>query len=102
MFDPLDERYRWCIHCSADCWPEPEYQKHDEYCPFVTGLWPVMEEDLKLGMCCGQCMKAFQSGDVYMHINMETALPQSRPAEMNEIVCVGCATAISILGAKYE
>jgi hypothetical protein len=104
MFDPLDEQYRYCMYCKADCWPEPENQKHDLSCPMETGLYPVDDDTIYHEGCCGQCGITFQPGDFEMNIDMETGKVVAR-FENNkcyEVVCVSCGTAINILGVKYE
>ncbi len=90
MFDELNEQYRYCIYCEADCWLEPENQQHITDCPFNTGLWPIEDFMLRTEACCMYCPYIFEPGDVYMMVND------------NEVVCVGCATAIKVLGAQYE
>lgn len=104
MFDPLDEQYRWCIYCKADCWPEPEHQKHDSNCPMETGLYPVDDDTIEHEGCCGQCAIPFEPGDFEMNVDMETGkiVSQFENNKSYEVICVSCATAISVLGVKYE
>lgn len=91
MFDELDEQYRYCVYCKADCWLEPENQIHGKECPINTGLFPIDKMMLVTNACCMYCPYIFSEGDLYMLVN-----------ETNDVVCIGCATAINILGAKYE
>lgn len=101
MFDSLSERYRWCIYCKADCWPEPEHQKHNVDCPMATGLWPITEDDYNMDMCCGMCSEKFEMGEHSMQFDLHTHEVVLR-GDMLEVICIGCAAAISILGVKYE
>jgi hypothetical protein len=104
MFDALDEKYRWCIYCKADCWLELENQRHDKTCPFETGLFPVDSDTIERGGCCGQCSTPFELDDFEMNVDMKTGeiVSKFEPYRSYEIVCVGCATAIKVLGVKYE
>lgn len=104
MFDPLDEQYRYCIYCKADCWPDPAYQQHDKTCPFETGLYPVDDDTIAHEGCCSQCSVPFVPGDFEMNVDMKTGKVVKRfePDKWYEIVCVGCATALDVLGADYE
>lgn len=89
FFDPLDERYRWCIYCNADCWPEPENQQHKDDCPSVTGLFPVDQEMVDLGAeCGGGCGHVFQLGEFYM----DTQVEQNGPDKSCVVACIGCAS----------
>ncbi|PWK81692.1 hypothetical protein C8D88_116103 [Lentzea atacamensis] len=94
-FDPLDEKYRWCVYCQADCWPEPENQRHDSECPTNTGIYPVRAEDAlptgDLGACTA-CSQPFALGDFYVHVSDESGLVVSRPEvdSRSWIACVPC------------
>lgn len=94
-YDPLDEKWRWCYYCKADCWPEPDNQRHASDCPTVTGLYPVTEQDedpwIKgtYGACCA-CLRPFALGDRYVLIDVDTNRPATSPTR-SEVTCVGCA-----------
>lgn len=102
-FDPLDEKYRWCVYCKADCWPDPAY--HADDCPVTTGRYPV-EEGRGLGpSACCRCDKEFPEGSFYRLI--------LAPGEINDpeddhefktylTVCEDCAMAVELLGASAE
>lgn len=88
FFEPLDEKYRWCVYCGADCWPEPENQQHKGDCPSVTGLWPVSQEDVERGASCGkECGHVFQLGEYYMHTEVE----ENGPDKVVTVACIACA-----------
>ncbi|HYQ69063.1 hypothetical protein [Actinophytocola sp.] len=88
FFDPTDERYRWCFYCKADCWPEPENQRHTEDCPSVTGLWPIDQADVDNGARCGRgCGHVFEVGEVYM----DTEVIEHGRDKITTVTCVGCA-----------
>jgi hypothetical protein len=91
------DRYRWCIHCGADCWLEEENQEHGPECPVTTGRWPFTAADFEHGCLCGQCDYAFQEGDVYALIDSSTGQPAARP-HIGEIVCMDCALNAFALG----
>ncbi len=87
-FDSLDPAYRRCVYCGADCWPEPENQRHHESCPTVSGLYPVRAADLvPHGFGCCRCPVTFRVGDRYVLIGTATV------PEFGEVVCVGCGAA---------
>jgi hypothetical protein len=95
-YDPLSDRYRWCIYCGADCWPEPDAQQHDRTCARVTGLYPVTEDDRNpfgdFGSCC-LCHQPFGLDDTYMLIddsNGEAVIGVATPTT-SWVVCVSCA-----------
>jgi hypothetical protein len=91
FFDPLDEKYRWCIYCQADCWPEPENQQHAADCPRTTGLFPVTQDmvDNRVECCYGDngCGHVFQLGEFYMDTEVET----NGPDTVVTVACIGCA-----------
>lgn len=113
MFDPFDHgdhefedeaarleweaKYRWCVHCKADCWvDDPE---HAADCPSVTGLWPVREQELQPcrkcgtpahGMCCMDCGAELKLGDFYVLRDADTGGIASERPHVGEVVCVGC------------
>jgi hypothetical protein len=88
LLDPLDEQFRWCIYCGADCWPEGENQRHDLDCPRVTGLYPVDRLLLAAGARCSEgCGHQFQQGDHYGEIPLHTDGPDKTVA----IACLPCA-----------
>lgn len=101
MFDPLDEQFRWCVFCKADCWPEPQKQKHNIDCPMSTGLWPITETDYNMDMCCGMCYEKFELNEFSMQFDVEKQ-QVSLYGTLLEVICIGCAAAITILGVKYE
>lgn len=94
-FNPLDERLRWSIFCNADCWPEPENQRHDTNCPISTGIYTVSARDedpwIKdtYGACC-TCGEPFHLGDTYALVDVDTGKPAVRPLA-GEATCMGCA-----------
>jgi hypothetical protein len=96
-YNPLDEKWRWCYYCKADCWPEPENQQHGSDCPMVTGLWPITEQDEDpwtkgfYSRCC-TCSEPFNLGDTYVLVDVETD-KASRLPDCGEVTCVGCAVA---------
>lgn len=88
FFDPLDERYRWCFYCKADCWPEAENQQHKDACPSVTGLFPVDQDDVDRGAECGKgCGHVFQLGECYM----DTEVEENGPDKTATVACIACA-----------
>jgi hypothetical protein len=88
IFDPLDERYRWCKYCRADCWPDPENQQHDASCPARTGLWPIEQDDVAAGAQCGRgCGYVFQLSDVYL----DTEVIEHGRDKITTVTCLGCA-----------
>lgn len=94
-FNPLDDKYRWCIYCQADCWPEHENQRHGEDCPVNTGIYPIRaDEALPTGDlgCCTACSHPFALGDFYVHVSDETGQVVSRPAPESRtwVACVPC------------
>jgi hypothetical protein len=95
-FDPLDDQYRWCIYCRADCWPELEDQRHSPVCPDTTGLYPVDEQLLSCRGGCGSCGSIFRAGDVYMHIEQASA-----GLDTVEVACIYCA-ALAAFGAGLQ
>jgi hypothetical protein len=104
MFDTENETYRYCIYCETDCWLEPEYQLHAEDCPVKTGLWPVNKSDYDMDIYCGMCPVKFELNDFYMHYDLNKNIVSS-PSDQNgvlQVICIGCAASISILGIKYE
>jgi hypothetical protein len=95
-FDPLDERFRWCIFCKADCWPDREYQEHAEDCPSATNLWPVTGADLAYGLACIDCHVELNLGDFYAQVDVTEPGEEIR---CFEVVCIGCKAAHDLLGA---
>lgn len=99
-FNPLDEQYRYCVYCQADCWPERENQQHKPDCPFNTGIYPVLEQDRHpsgdLGLCSA-CSSPFALGDMYVHISDETGIPVTNPAEGSTtwIACITCGITLA-------
>ena len=91
----MNDRWRWCVYCGADCWPEPENQRHAQECPVTTGLYTIGPDDedpwIKgtYGGCCS-CGTVFQLGDHYVLIDSDTGKPATSP-ECSETTCVGCA-----------
>lgn len=79
-YDPLDDKYRWCIYCGCDCWPDDA--DHASDCPQTTGIYPVTPEDI--GTQCCDCGAEFQEGDTY-------ALQPSDVDNFYCVVCAGCA-----------
>lgn len=92
FFDPLDEKYRWCIWCQADCWPEPENRQHKADCPSVTGIYPVDQDMLDREARCGYgedgCGYVFKPGDFYM----DTEVSTNGPDKYCTVACIGCAS----------
>lgn len=94
-----EDLYRWCIYCKADCWLAT--QKHAPYCPVSTGLWPITQSDYDNDMCCGCCFEKFELDEYCMQL--DTQINQVvLHGNVLEIICIGCAAGISILGVKYE
>lgn len=97
FFDPLADEFRWCIYCKADCWPELENQQHADDCPSVTGLYPVDQEMLDLGVRCGygdaDCGHVFKRGEFYM----ETEVEHHGPNKYVTVACIGCAAGESLM-----
>jgi hypothetical protein len=89
--DPLGEKYRWCIYCKADCWPEKENQQHADDCPQMTGLYPVDQRMLDNQVRCGYgedgCGYVFQSGDIYTMTEVEHRGPHT----FGTVSCIECA-----------
>ena len=79
MTAPL-QRYRWCVHCGADCWPEPHHQRHQLDCPAVTGVFPVLPGALGRCTSCGQ---PFGDTDCYALVEHTDGLAW--------VICLGCA-----------
>jgi len=93
VIDPLDPAYRWCVYCGADCWPEPEAQRHHRDCPTRTGLYPVRAAEIgPYGFRCCRCPVVLAVGDCYVLIDAATARPAAGP-ELGEAVCIGCGAA---------
>lgn len=101
MFDSLDDQYRWCIFCKADCWPEQENQEHAADCPQSTNLWPVSDDDYKCEMCCCMCSERFDKDSHSVLVDAVTG-EITTLALVSTVICIGCAAAISILGVRYE
>lgn len=83
IYNPLDEKWRWCVYCNADCWPE--VPPHAKDCPLVTGLYPVDEDMLTNEVRCG-CGYVFQHGDLYV----ETEVTKIGPDTHCVVACIGC------------
>lgn len=94
-FDTLDERYRWCVYCEADCWPEPENQRHDPTCPITTGVFPVDEDPFLPGSFgrCAACDWPFDRDDKYMVANDDTGRCDTAVPPVGWVVCIGCGVA---------
>jgi hypothetical protein len=90
--DPLADEYRYCLYCEADCWPEPDNQRHGPECPDSTLVYPVDEPMLTFGARC-ECGHVFQRGDSYMHVEVA----RSGPDLVVVVVCVGCAARAVLL-----
>jgi hypothetical protein len=92
------EPFRWCIYCDADC--EQSSPEHADDCSSVTGLYPVIEQDMTprcpkcgytAGMSCSQCGHDFSLGEFYVLRDLttgEVTLPTEN--SVSEPVCVGC------------
>jgi hypothetical protein len=100
-FDPLDDNWRWCVYCKADCWPdEPD---HDEDCPSVTGRYPIdhpAEKPAPPSECC-RCGHEFEKGrgEVYRLIRIagdEDLDDHEYPTY--ESVCEDCAIRVELMG----
>lgn len=90
--DPLDDAFRWCVYCCADCWPEPENQRHADTCPTRTGLYPVTEQERDPAGghgCCTACADPFLPGDHYVLVDDATGRTAPAP-DAGWVVCVGC------------
>lgn len=92
----VDDAYRWCIYCGADCWLEEP--AHYALCPFEIGLFPVTEKEIRPhGFACVECGVEFKVGDVYVHRPLGIAdeveiLGLTQSFQAMECVCVGCGT----------
>lgn len=114
-----EDRFRWCIHCKADCWVDPEDQEHAAGCPFSTGLWPVetdaalevarwvrwesdapadvkaqADEALAREPVCDECHTPFRPGEVYMLRSIESGEVENRPLA-GVMICIGCAAGVA-------
>jgi hypothetical protein len=102
-FDPLDDKWRWCVYCKADCWPEVENQEHADDCPTVTGRYPV-EPNGGPSACC-RCEVELKVGGFYRHICVREAGDtgdELADAPVYETVCEDCAMQVELLGAPRE
>ncbi len=55
-----------CIHCKAPWYVISLDPDHKDDCPLTTGVYPVLEEDLKSdGFVCAKCDKPFVLGKFY-------------------------------------
>jgi len=96
-FNPLDEKYRWCIYCNADCWPEPQNQQHQANCPKNTGVYPVLEQDLQpYGCSCSACRTPFKLGDLYVLANVDSEKVDGSAS--GYVVCLGCGATAAPIG----
>ena len=107
MSDELEDRYRWCVFCGADCWVSPEFQSHADDCPSVTGVFPVRGEELG-GLCescgepsrsmgCCRCDHTFSLGEHYHRLRIPDT-DDSMPGY--EVVCAGCAAHAELSGSR--
>lgn len=106
----MEDPYRFCVYCRADFKPDdveiPGFQpEHASDCPFVTGVYPVLERDLGPkcvhcgrgafgGMQCMDCDQPLELGDHYMYRTVDEgdpSLPPMEGAPVYEVICVGCA-----------
>lgn len=112
-----DDRFRWCVHCGADCDLDEDEQDHAANCPMVTGMWPVetdpalelakwvrwecesampadVEEHAKAVLVeqpyCSECGTPLNPGDVYALRDVETGRVEVRPGG-GVVICLGCA-----------
>lgn len=90
-FDSLDDKYRYCVYCRADCWPGEEFQVHELDCARLTGLFPVDVDLVAHGATCG-CGYVFKSGDFYL----DSELDVSGADPVSVLVCVECALSVSL------
>jgi hypothetical protein len=89
-----EERYRWCVYCGADCWPDVEHQEHADDCPTVTGRHPIVGDPglpddhpaKDAPIRCARCPKLLT--DHYRTVQIEGG---STP--VYECVCDNCALA---------
>lgn len=98
-----EDLFRYCVHCGADCdVAEPE---HVDSCPFVTGIWPVREEDADHCPHCGKdtgemicmdCGAPLDVGDHYALRDVETGALEVRP-EIGDVICLGCAASLGLV-----
>lgn len=96
--DALDERYRHCIYCRADCWPEPGQRQHHKHCPVTLGLYPITWREADPSgtppRCCS-CSELFRFGDQYALLDADSGRPAVSP-ERGEVVCLGCAASAAV------
>lgn len=102
-----DDPFRWCVHCGTDCQvDEPE---HADTCPATTGVWPVREEEAfrcphcgknTREMTCMDCGDPLEVGDHYALRDPETQQLVIKPEAwgIGEVICLGCAAALGLLG----
>lgn len=102
-FDPMDEAFRWCVFCKADCWPDPEFQSHDDDCPNVTGIFPIDErtmpptafkENGAPDIRCCRCDRTMTTH--YRLVDAPGTEGADPPVKL--VVCDDCAMAVELLG----
>lgn len=86
----LDDEFRWCVYCGADCEPAPEEQRHAADCATVTGIYPLDEDDLAMHLACVDCGAAFQAGDSYLLRDADIADGAIGVPPISFIVCLDC------------
>lgn len=69
-----------CIYCGGLVMQGME---HMDICPMVTGLYPVIEQDLRFGFSCTVCGDDLGLGDMYTE--------RKSGEGIGDIVCLTCA-----------
>ena len=78
--------YDICIYCQASgC--EDGTANHLDWCPSVTGVYPVLQDDVQKGVVCTRCSTPFTldfGGNSYY------CLLRTERSNTFEVVCLGC------------
>ena len=85
MTDPLGP----CVYCGAPWHLQSLAIIHKDDCPMVTGLYPVLQQDLPRtgeGMCCMACGGPFEVGDMSCRRNLE-----GNWSDIVIVICMSCA-----------
>lgn len=100
----LAPREQPCVYCNQDVMP-PISADHADDCPSNTGIFPVLERDVKCkcpcgqvshegGLMCGICQAELKVGDSYAHQAISPGDPhlgRIAGAAVGLIVCLFCA-----------
>lgn len=108
----LEDPFRWCVYCGADCYPDADEQWHDEDCPSITGRYPIdhPNEKPEPPHACCRCEKEFERGKG-QHYRLILA-PGEDPdapdgtgfhdAKTYLVVCEDCAMQVDLLDEPRE